>query len=149
MGILTTVKMSLFDAPEGSILIHAANSQGVWGSGIAKEMKERFPLAFRRYNAQCSTYLMTGQYDLTFDKTHHIASIVTSNNYGEKVDSPEEILVNTTIAIYELLKYADKKLPIYSNKFNSGLFRVPWFKTEEIIKVFVKQYDLNWVVCEL
>jgi ADP-ribose 1''-phosphate phosphatase len=142
-------KMSLFDAPEGSILVHACNAKGVWGSGIAKEMKERFPLAFRHYNAQCETYLMTGNYDLTFDKTHTIASIVTSKDYGPNVDSPDEILVNTVIALYEALKYANRDTPIYSNKFNSGLFNVPWECTEAIIKVFVKQYNLNWTVCEL
>jgi hypothetical protein len=29
-------KMSLFDVPTGSVLVHAVNNQGVWGSGIAK-----------------------------------------------------------------------------------------------------------------
>ncbi len=149
MGTLITKKMSLFDAESGSILVHACNAKGVWGSGIAKEMKERFPLAFRHYNAQCETYLMTGQYDNTFDKTHTILSLVTSSNYGENVDSPDEILVNTTIALYEALKYINRDTIIYSNKFNSGLFNIPWDRTEAIIKVFVKQYDLNWIVCEL
>ena len=146
---LINKKMSLFDAEPGSCLVHACNAQGVWGSGIAKEMKERFPLAFGRYKVQCDTYLMTGSYDSTFDKTHNILSLVTSTNYGEKVDSPEEILVNTTIALYEALKYINRDAPIYSNKFNSGLFKVPWERTEEIIKVFVKQYNLNWTICEL
>lgn len=47
------IKGSLFDAPEGYILTHACNAQGVWGSGIAKEFKKRKPLAFKNYNLFC------------------------------------------------------------------------------------------------
>lgn len=146
---LITKKMSLFDAELGSILVHACNAQGVWGSGIAKEMKERFPIAFRHYNAMCSMYQMVGDIDITFDNNYGVASIVTSENYGSKVDSPEDILVNTTICLNELCKKLDKSAIIYSNKFNSGLFNVPWENTEAILKVFINKYDLNWTVCEL
>ncbi|KAJ5901529.1 hypothetical protein N7495_002057 [Penicillium taxi] len=44
---------NLFDAPEGSALIHACNSRGIWGSGIAKEFKERYPTAYGIYRNHC------------------------------------------------------------------------------------------------
>ena len=48
-------KMSLFDAPENSIITHACNAQGVWGSGIAKEFKKRYSNAFEVYYEHCNT----------------------------------------------------------------------------------------------
>jgi ADP-ribose 1''-phosphate phosphatase len=146
---LITKKMDLFEAPKGSILVHACNAQGVWGSGIAKEMKARFPIAFQHYNFQCEMYKMLGDIDVTTDKDYVIASIITSDNYASKVDSPDEILVSTTIALNELCKKLTPEAQIYSNKFNSGLFKVPWDQTEKILTVFVNRYNLNWTVCEV
>src|SRR5579859_6977248 len=50
-------KGSLFEAPKGSYLVHACNTQGVWGSGIAVEFKKRFPGAFAHYNRHCQNPL--------------------------------------------------------------------------------------------
>jgi len=36
-----------------TIIIHACNTQGVWGAGVALEMKKRFPDAFEAYRAYC------------------------------------------------------------------------------------------------
>jgi ADP-ribose 1''-phosphate phosphatase len=144
-------KMDLFDAPKGSVLVHAGNAQGVWGSGIAAEFHKRFPKAFESYNNECFKNSMIGDYDCTEENDYIVATIITSENYGGKVDNPEEILVNTTLALDSLcriLNVDDLNGRIYSNKFNSGLFNVPWEKTEAILKVFVKRYDLNWTVCE-
>lgn len=143
-------KMSLFDAPPGSTLVHACNANAVWGAGIAKEMKERFPYAYHRYEEECKTYPMIGEFTLDMDNSYWIASLITSDSYGSKVDNPEEILVHTTIALNEFCRSMDDndKSIVYSNKFNSGLFKVPWERTEAILKVLVKRYNIDWIVCE-
>lgn len=145
-------KMDLFDAPKGSILVHAVNAQGVWGSGIAKEFKEKFPKAFLSYEKESKNYGMMAEFDFCVDNEQAIGSLFTSKNYGLRVDSPDEILVNTTLVLNGFTQYLDdnayEDISIYSNKFNSGLFNVPWEKTEAILKVFVKRYNLNWTVCE-
>lgn len=145
-------KMNLFDAPVGSILVHACNAKGVWGSGIAKDMKQNYPYAYYCYEAECQKYPMIAEFDYTRDQDKIIVSLITSQDYGRNVDSPQEILVNTTIALNELGRYLednDEQDKIYSNKFNSGLFKVPWEETEKILKVIVDRYNLNWVVCEI
>lgn len=43
------------DAPEGTLLVHACNGKGVWGSGVAKQFREIYPAAFREYKAHCSS----------------------------------------------------------------------------------------------
>lgn len=152
MGKLIYKKMSLFGAPKGSVLVHACNSKGVWGSGIAKDMKTRFPKAFENYNNECLLYPMIAEFDFTMENEYKIASIITSKSYGNDVDSKDEILVNTSIALNELCRYLDDNDDndlIYSNKFNSGLFKVPWEETEKILKILVDRYHLIWTICEL
>lgn len=144
--------MNLFDAPLGSILVHAVNAQGVWGSGIAAQFKKRYPKAFEHYKKQCKHDGMETESDFTIENNQMIVSLFTSENYGLKVDSPEEILINTTIALNTFtgtLKCNEwEDVPIYSNMFNSGLFKVPWKDTEKILKVFVNKYNLDWTVCD-
>jgi O-acetyl-ADP-ribose deacetylase (regulator of RNase III) len=41
-------KGNLLDVESG-ILVHGCNCQGVWGSGVASQMKEKYPEAFKRY----------------------------------------------------------------------------------------------------
>lgn len=150
MSNLKYEKISLFDAPPNSILVHACNSKGVWGSGIAKEFKERYPRAFKEYNEFCE-YGVSGESIVSFDNYHFIGNLITSSGYADTVDNHSVILVNTTLALHSLVctDYCKiNTLKIYSNKFNSGLFKVPWEETEAILKVFVERYNLDWTICD-
>lgn len=146
-------KMSLFDAPELSILTHACNCRGSWGAGIALEFQKRFPLAYATYQKACkeSNGEMAGGAILTdLEDSHFVACLFTSNGYGKSLDPKAKILANTEQAVRLLLEMAShKKYPIYSNKFNSGLFRVPWEETEALLKPLVEQYNVEWIVCEV
>ncbi|PGG99706.1 ADP-ribose 1''-phosphate phosphatase [Blastomyces parvus] len=57
MSIITEIEGDLFDAPEGTALIHACNCQGSWGKGIAKAFKEKYPAAYQIFRAHCQQYL--------------------------------------------------------------------------------------------
>lgn len=156
-------KMDLFLAPEGSILVHACNSRGIWGSGIAKEFKKRFPKSFEFYNAHCRYHdepLMFPMVLCPEENDYRVACLITSDNYGDKVDPEYKILKNTENALKVFFKEVlpvqtlenrlCKRGPvvIYSNKFNSGLFKVPWKKTEAVLNKFLEEYDVEWVVCD-
>lgn len=137
---------SLFDAPKGSLLVHACNAQGVWGSGIAREFKQRFPKSFEEYREFClsNKKRAVGQ---AFVTAENVGCLITSYSYGGEVDEPLEILTNTKLALINLTTW-QTPLKAYSNKFNSGLFNVPWPKTEAIIKEIQKCYapEMEWVV---
>lgn len=140
-------KMSLFDAPEGSILVHGCNAKGVWGSGIAKEFKLRFPNSFLQYHNHCKdngvgTFFLTEP-----ENTYKVGCLITSNNYGNSVDSKEKILENTKKALNDMIKPGISAI-YYSNKFNSGLFKVPWEETEKLLESFTKKLDIDWVICD-
>ncbi|KAJ7598744.1 hypothetical protein C8J56DRAFT_914868 [Mycena floridula] len=55
MGI-TYIGGDLFEAPVGSILIHACNTAGSWGGGIAVAFLERYPAAFQVYRSHCQSH---------------------------------------------------------------------------------------------
>ncbi|MCJ1230561.1 ADP-ribose 1''-phosphate phosphatase [Toensbergia leucococca] len=53
MSRITSSEASIFSAPSHSILIHACNTKGVWGSGVALEFKNRYPAAYASYRTHC------------------------------------------------------------------------------------------------
>lgn len=151
--MITYKKMSLFDAPEGSILVHACNAKGVWGSGIASEFKKRFPSSYEKYKNYCYNFGGLATSIVFEENNYFICNLITSSGFGKYVDDEDSILVNTTLALNKFLEQEYlghfSKRTIYSNKFNSGLFNVPWEKTEKNLKVLVERYNVEWVVCEL
>lgn len=56
MIILPGNAVEKFMAEENSALLHVCNCQGVMGSGIAREIKEKIPDAFENYKHFESTY---------------------------------------------------------------------------------------------
>jgi ADP-ribose 1''-phosphate phosphatase len=117
-------------APTGSILVHACNTQGVWGSGIAAAFKARFPQAYEVYHATCKengdsllgqTLLIDPQEDDTKanggGKGYAIACLFTSRKFGKYKDPKDVILQSTKTAVVQLKKLlAQKEMqdwPIY------------------------------------
>lgn len=163
--MVTHKKMSLFDAPKESVIVHACNSQGVWGSGIAKAFKENYSHSYADYNRFCQLAneergTATGRASLSSfheSEPHWVGWIVTSHNYGTLKDVPEQIKINTTLALDEFCKKVYSAHPrdqyptveVYSNKFNSGLFGVQWEDSELILSAVLRDYKrINWVVCD-
>lgn len=152
-------KESLFVAPLGSVLVHACNAKGVWGSGIAVEFKKRFPNAFETYHNFCvnatgpivGEALITGQ-----EQGYYVGCLITSEDFGVNRDAPLVILKNTEAAVKNLLTAVKNPpkgvldlnlpLPIYSNKFNSGFFGVPWQSSETILKELIGPTD--WTIMD-
>jgi ADP-ribose 1''-phosphate phosphatase len=103
-------------APTRSVLVHACNTQGSWGSGIAALFKKKYPAAYQVYHDTCvekgdnllGTCLLipTGERD--------IACLFTSKGYGRNVDGKSMILRSTRTAAQDLMRQtqgSDK--PIY------------------------------------
>lgn len=145
-------KGSLFDAPQNSILLHACNTRGVWGSGIAKEFKSKMPLSFKEYKEHCVLNQLKGKSivgtTLVTDGLEHgwkVGCLFTSKGFGYEVDDPDTILENTRKALENLFDQCPE-LELHSNKFNSVLFGVPWEETEAVLKDIVDKYGVTWYV---
>lgn len=136
----------IFDAPDNTVLIHACNCQGAWGSGIAAAFKQKYPKAFKRYNEHCTgktvptgTALLIPPVEDNGPK-HFIGCLFTSSHWGQRKDSPRKIRENTGPAMKQLLqqlrdlKSGDHITEIRICQINSGAFKVPWKHSLEILK---------------
>ncbi|KAJ8118550.1 hypothetical protein OPT61_g485 [Boeremia exigua] len=146
---LTYRKGDMFkDAPKGCVLVHACNTQGNWGAGIAKAFKQQYPNAYADHHKYCakdhgkSNPVPTGTAQLLAprdgDKHHFIGCVFTSAKYGKSKDKPDMIVQNTGKSMQMLLELIsqvdDEVSEIRMCKINSGKFGVPWEKTEEVIQ---------------
>lgn len=83
------------------------------------------------------------------ENKRHVGCLITSFSYGNDRDSVEDIVAQTFLALDSFFKDRDLQgKTIYSNKFNSGMFKVDWRYTEKVLKYFVKRYDVEWVICD-
>ncbi|KAF3003788.1 ADP-ribose 1''-phosphate phosphatase [Curvularia kusanoi] len=141
----------LVDVPKDCVLVHACNTQGVWGSGIAKSFKRQYPKAYAFHRDYCTKKhtkakpVETGTAQLLApldeDRQHWIGCVFTSAKYGKNKDKPDQILENTNKSIQMLLELISQMgtepREIRMCKINSGKFGVPWEKTEAIMKGIV------------
>ncbi|MCJ1265968.1 ADP-ribose 1''-phosphate phosphatase [Lobaria immixta] len=120
MANITEQTGDIFSAPANTVLIHACNAKGVWGSGVALAFKKKFPKAFQAYAAHCKppssnpANLADHQRALAGtafllppsppQENHWIACLFTSVGYGRSVDSPEQIMANTERAVADLAR---------------------------------------------
>lgn len=144
MSNITYVKGNLFDATKGSVLIHACNTQGIWGGGIAKQFAQKFPYSYNEYRKTCRMFshrLLGACLIITNDKGYDIACLFTSNGIGQFVDSEESILSATQNAVFELCEATQGK-ELHACKINSGLFRVPWEKSEAILEAAGRKFTV-------
>ncbi|KAF7575106.1 Macro domain containing protein [Pyrenophora tritici-repentis] len=98
------------DSPPDTLLLHACNTHGVWGSGIALAFKQRYPLAYKIYNTFCisthhptsnpvptGTALLIPPVDR--DHGHWVGCLFTSQGYGKKRDGADVITGNTAPSV--------------------------------------------------
>jgi ADP-ribose 1''-phosphate phosphatase len=159
MGRLIYKQGSLFDAPKDSFLLHSCNCIGSFGAGVAKSFKELYPDLYRQYNQYCNKNLknqkrspLVGQSFIAKDSETgtQMVCLFTSQGYGLMVDTESMIVESTESALLHLSQNQMMKselVEIHSPKINSGLFRVPWDKTEAKIKEFLTRHpNVTWTV---
>ena len=142
----------IFAAPPQTLLIHACNTQGSWGAGIAAAFRTHYPQAYKRYRAYCisshnpstnpvrtGTCLLIPPCETDPDRQKHwIGCLFTSAKYGKGKDKPNVILANTGPAMRELLEQFkeeggdDKEVRMC--KINSARFGVEWKRTVEVLE---------------
>jgi O-acetyl-ADP-ribose deacetylase (regulator of RNase III) len=47
---------NIFDHVKSGVIIHGCNAQGAMGSGVAKDVRARYPAAYELYRAHCEKY---------------------------------------------------------------------------------------------
>lgn len=106
-------------ATEHQYILHGCNSKGVMGSGVARIVRDRYPLAYERYTVWCSKGFRLGTSLLVACGDKTIINAVTQQNYGKVAEQTgpnpvryvsydavadifaelEQLIPNTTIAM--------------------------------------------------
>ena len=131
------------------IYIQSCNGQNIWGAGISLKFKKHFPDAYQVYKKKKNS---VGDGYIVKHKQYKVGCLITSKYYGKRKDSPKKILVNTYIALQNILSIiSENDITIYSPKINSGYFATPWDATEKVIIRACEKMNknINWIVWEL
>lgn len=148
----------LFSAPRGTVLAHACNCKGVWGAGIASQFRLLFPKAYREYQFACNNHHnfplgeLLGTTMMIKTPNYTIGCLMTSEGYGSQKDPECKVLESTNSAVELLLvnMCAEGLNEVHSPRINSGLFGVPWEKTEKIIVNQLEKFpSIDWTVWSL
>lgn len=79
------VKCDIFESG-ADIICHQVNCQGVMGSGIAKQVRERYPEVYEFYHAMCIAYepseLLGRVFSGGVSDTLYIANLFAQENFG-------------------------------------------------------------------
>lgn len=139
MSLIQYQKGDIFDQVIGgnTIIAHSCNCQGVWGAGFAASLASRFKEDFAIYKMMCRS-IPKGSFILS----PNILSLLTSTSYGRYVDHPDSILESTRSSLESFLM-GNVGYNLHMPKINSGLFRVPWHKTELILEDLLTLYAGN------
>ena len=144
--MITEIKGDLFDAPRGSLIVHACNTEGVWGAGIAASFAQFYPSYYLAYRALCikKGESLLGTALLLQGKWHRVGCLFTSSGFGRKALYQDEIILNTRKSLVDLFSQISNTEVVNMPKINSGLFRVPWEKTEAVVREFEDKEIRIW-----
>jgi O-acetyl-ADP-ribose deacetylase (regulator of RNase III) len=121
---LTYITGDIFAAPSNTILIHACNTLGSWGAGIALAFQSKYPDAFEVYKSHCKAHsndeligsclVIRGKAVPEGGMGHDIACLFTSRAYGRRKDTQENILNATRTAVKDLLSQNEEGKPLHA-----------------------------------
>jgi ADP-ribose 1''-phosphate phosphatase len=145
--MIEEIKGNLFDAPKGSLLVHACNTQGVWGAGIAATFARLYPSYLKGYEAQCHAKgpRLLGTALILQGRWHKVGCLFTSTGYGSKALYQDDIIQSTRESLIDLFTQVSDTEVVNMPRINSGLFRVPWDLTREVLEEFPEREFKVWV----
>ena len=124
---------------------------GRLGRGDCGVFADQFPKSNKEYTKYCRDNREEVE-GTAFITSENVVCLMTSGDFGKKIDGKQEIVYNTIQALRDLFEQLPPDVnEIHSNKFNSGLFGVPWEDTAVVLAGTLKLYGpphLKWTVWE-
>lgn len=162
------------DAVSTTFFAHGCNCLGTWGAGVALELKELFPKAFEadrqscrenpnRINLPGTCLLIPHDASSALAPQVSMACLRTSLGFGRPnprtnnpgLDGKDLVIKQTRSALRDLRAQLEdmgqerqKEIVIWSPKFNSGAFKVPWEETEGLIEEVFAGWAGKWCVMQ-
>ena len=126
---------NIFDCTE-NIIVHQTNCQGVMGSGIAKQVKERYPEVFNAYYHYCKTQELKDIFGTALicqvSDYKYIANIFGQNTFGQGLQTDYDMLKNALKEVHDFAKENNLSVAI-PYKIGCGLGGGDWNTVYDII----------------
>lgn len=126
---------NIFDCTE-NIIVHQTNCQGVMGSGIAKQVKERYPEVFNAYYHYCKTQELKDIFGTALicqvSDYKYIANVFGQNTFGQGLQTDYDMLKNALKEVHDFAKENNLSVAI-PYKIGCGLGGGDWNTVYDII----------------
>ena len=144
------IKCDIFESG-ADIICHQVNCQGVMGSGIAKQVRERYPWVYAEYKKCCSLspdYILLGSYQQVYiDEKRAVLNIFGQRYYGYD---------GKCYTSYDALKEAFKDI---SKTYHNKIIAIPylmgcargggdWNTVYKMIEEIFANSDCEVLICE-
>lgn len=150
------VKGNLFEA-DTDIIAHQVNCLGVWGAGVARQMKARYPLAYEKYvdfvKGTLGIFLLGNSQKVSIAessvKPNTIVNIFGQYDYGHNKRYTDYTAIERGLErLHDYAKMTNKTVAI-PYKIGCGLGGGQWEKVKSLIEkyfsddVVIKIYQLE------
>jgi len=150
--MIRIIEDDIFNSPINTIICHQVNCQGVMGSGIAKEIKSRYPSVYEQYKSFCGSldrkYLL-GMGHLSIDNRTNrvIGNLFGQDGYGKGLQTDYFALQS---ALGDVKKFAKDHHLLVAIPFGigRGFGGGDWNIVYKIIETVFEDYD-NVVIYKL
>lgn len=143
------IKADIFEDPTG-IIAHGCNTQGVMGSGIAKIVKDRFPLAYTEYYKLCKSYtdtsLLLGDCQLVVITDDLIIANCFTQQYYGKAGGPYadlSAIKESLTRAAEFNKMVDNEFQLKMPKIGAGLGGLDWNDVAQVVEEVEESVDIE------
>lgn len=144
------IKCNIFESG-ADVICHQVNCQGVMGSGVAKQVRERYPNVFEEYKMECNFQRNhLGKIQIVpISKTQSIANLFAQDNYGydKKCYTDYSALHNCLKQIYMCCRNLNQTIafPYLMSCARGG---GDWNIVYKMIEDIFKDYDGDILICE-
>ena len=129
------IEGNIFDCTE-NIIVHQTNCQGVMGSGLAKQVKEKYPEVFNAYYHYCKTQELKDIFGTALiceaNDGKYIANLFGQDKYGSGLQTDYDMFKKALQEIHDFAK--EQKLSVaIPYKIGCGLAGGDWNTVFDII----------------
>ena len=143
------IKCDIFESG-ADVILHQVNCQGVMGSGIAKQVREKYPTVYEAYKDLCSQdepkNLLGIAQRVVINENTSIVNVFAQENYG--YDGKQYTDYNALRAAFEIVKVFAKKNDIIAIPYLMGCYRGggDWNVVYQMIEDIFNRNDV--LICE-
>lgn len=147
------IKGDLLEARE-HIIAHQVNCQGVMGSGVAKQIKDRYPIAFKEYSELVKEKRDLGE-DLEASLLGQVqgvsigSGLYIANMFGQLTYGKDNKQYTNTFALYSCFKkvreIAEENSMSVAMPYMVGCYRggADWKEVENFLLIAFEGYDVT------